>query len=199
MEAAEVEFIAECYTVQIVPKFNHPAIHLISGDLGPFMAGMPIPVPLWVALSLRQQHKCRILPPEWMNIADLERLKQEEKESQVFIKIPTEHYREITHLLVDGAASDIPQAEEVQTLVKDLWDIRLAKLRASTDVFIKSDQVHAQVDHLTMMELNSVRPLLLKSLRHISQLKKLPEGQNSSINDSGMISISVPSEDTGDP
>ncbi|XP_022667586.1 DNA replication complex GINS protein PSF2-like [Varroa jacobsoni] len=198
METTEVEFIAECYNVKIVPKFNHPAIHLISGDLGPFMAGMPISVPLWAALNLRQQHKCRILPPDWMNVAELERLKQEEKESQVFTKIPTEHYREITHLLVDVAGSDLPQAEEVQTLVKDLWDIRLAKLRASTDVFIKSDQVHAQVDHLTMMELNSVRPLLLKSLRHISQLTKVPQGQNSSVNESGTISISVASADQDD-
>lgn len=31
METAEVEFIAECYKVKIVPKFNHAAIHLISG------------------------------------------------------------------------------------------------------------------------------------------------------------------------
>lgn len=56
----------------------------------------------------------------------------------------SENAFQITHLLVDVAGSDLPQAEEVQTLVKDLWDIRLAKLRASTDVFIKSDQVHAQ-------------------------------------------------------
>jgi len=184
METQEVEFIAENTPIEIVPKFNHAVIHLITGDFGPFIAGMPVSVPLWAALNFRQRQKCRILPPAWMTVEELEKIKQEEKDSKVFTRIPSEHYREITQLLLETATPDIPRADEVHTLVKDIWDMRLAKLRASTDVFIKSDEVHAQVDHLTMMELNTVRPLLLTSLRFVSRLRKNPEEQNSTINDS---------------
>jgi len=191
METQEVEFIAENSTIEIVPKFNHPVIHLISGDLGPFIAGMPTTVPLWAALNLRQRQKCRILPPPWMTVEELEKVKQEEKENKHFTEIPTEHYREVTQLLLEVAAPDITRADEVQTLVKDIWDMRLAKLRASTDLFIKSDEIHAQVNHLTMMELNTVRPLLLNSLRFIARLSKLPEEQNSTVNDSNSFSVSM--------
>jgi len=195
MDTGEVEFIAECYKIDIVPKFNQAMIHLISGDIGPFIAGHPHSVPLWVALNLRQRQKCRLLPPSWMSVGELERIKQEEKESAIFVEMPSPQYREITQMILDIASSDIPQADRVQTLVKDIWDMRLAKLRASVDVFIRSDQVHAQVDHLTVMELNTVRPVLLNSLKHISKLHKVPTGNNSSVNDSA-ASVSVTMTDS---
>ena len=46
---------------------------------------------------------------------------------------------------VVSAAEDIPRADEVKTLIKDIWDMRLAKLRSSIDVFVKSDATHAKV------------------------------------------------------
>ena len=58
---------------------------------------------------------------------------------------------QITQLLLETATPDIPRADEVHTLVKDIWDMRLAKLRSSTDVFIKSDEVHAQVISLQQL------------------------------------------------
>ena len=46
---------------------------------------------------------------------------------------------------VFSAPQDIPRADEVKTLVKDIWDLRLAKLRSSMNEFIKSDSMHAKV------------------------------------------------------
>lgn len=42
---------------------------------------------------------------------------------------------------------DIPRADEIRTLVKDIWDLRVAKLRSSSlDGFVKhSDISHAKV------------------------------------------------------
>jgi len=44
-----------------------------------------------------------------------------------------------------SATQDIPRADEVKTLIKDIWDLRIAKLRSSMNEFIKSDSLHAKV------------------------------------------------------
>ena len=54
--------------------------------------------------------------------------------------IPTGAY-----FVYSSATDDIPGADEIRTLVKDIWDLRVAKLRKSTDTFVKSDATHAKV------------------------------------------------------
>jgi len=39
-----------------------------QGDIGPFSAGLPLEVPLWMAINLKQRQKARIRPPEWMDV-----------------------------------------------------------------------------------------------------------------------------------
>ena len=45
-----------------------------------------------------------------------------------------------------SAPQDMPRADEVKTLIKDIWDLRIAKLRSSMNEFIKSDSLHAKVN-----------------------------------------------------
>lgn len=40
MDSIEIEFLAEKSPVTIVPNFTHDKLYLISGDVGPFAAGM---------------------------------------------------------------------------------------------------------------------------------------------------------------
>lgn len=42
----------------------------LQGDLGPFNPGLPVDVPLWLAINLKQRQKCRLLPPEWMDVGE---------------------------------------------------------------------------------------------------------------------------------
>lgn len=42
----------------------------LQGDLGPFNPGLPVEVPLWLAINLKQRQKCRLLPPEWMDVGE---------------------------------------------------------------------------------------------------------------------------------
>ena len=42
----------------------------LQGDLGPFNPGLPVQVPLWLAINLKQRQKCRLLPPEWMDVGE---------------------------------------------------------------------------------------------------------------------------------
>lgn len=146
-------------------------LYLIGGDLGPFNASLPIEVPLWLALNLCQRHKCRVQPPDWMNIQTLDLKKQEEQENKFFTVMPSSYYMEVTQLLLRHCLSDIPHADQVSALVKDIWDLRMAKLRTSIDAFIKSDSSHAKLNHLTLMELNTVRPFLTAALDQMQALR----------------------------
>lgn len=48
--------------------FTHPFLFCSQGDIGPFNASLPTEVPLWVAIFLKQRRKCRIQPPDWMDV-----------------------------------------------------------------------------------------------------------------------------------
>lgn len=172
MDSAQTEFLAEQATVSVIPNFRHDRLYLISGDVGPFEPNMPVEVPLWIAVYLKQRQKCHIIPPPWMTPENLEDKKREEIESPFFTKMPSDHYREITQMLLDVAGGDIPEADRIQTLVKDIWDIRLSKLRSSVDAFMKNDELYAKIDHLTVMEMNTVRGFLTTALGHLAELRE---------------------------
>ncbi|CAH1780401.1 unnamed protein product [Owenia fusiformis] len=170
MDPAEVEFLAEKEMVQIVPNFSQDIIYLIGGEIGPFNPSLPVDVPLWLAVNLKERQKCRINAPQWMDIEQLEAKKEEETEAQFFTEMPSPHYMEVTQLLLK-CAPEIPRADEMRTLVKDIWDLRMAKFRRSIDLLVKSDHTHAKVNHLTLMEINTMRPFLTKALDQIHSLR----------------------------
>lgn len=82
MDPDEIEFIGEDSEIHVIPNFNFESIHLISGCIGPFNAGIPVLVPLWLGINLRSQQKCRFVTPEWMDIDVLDEWKEEEKTSK---------------------------------------------------------------------------------------------------------------------
>lgn len=82
MDPSEVEFLGEKQLVSIVPNFNSDVIYLISGSVGPFRAGLPVKVPIWLAVCLKQKQKCRIVSQEWMEIESLNERKEIEKMSK---------------------------------------------------------------------------------------------------------------------
>lgn len=93
MDPDEVEFWGEKSMIEIIPTFNSKPIFLIGGDVGPFRASIPTRVPLWMAINLKKQQQCKIIPPDWMDVERLSNLKDEEKESQyafhiLFLKKP---------------------------------------------------------------------------------------------------------------
>lgn len=83
MDPSEVEFLGEKHLVSIVPNFSFGVIHLISGSIGPFRAGLPVRVPIWIALSLKQQQKCRIVAQDWMDMEKLTDILEDEKQSKL--------------------------------------------------------------------------------------------------------------------
>ncbi|KAL1132088.1 hypothetical protein AAG570_010046 [Ranatra chinensis] len=177
MDPDEIEFLAEQEWVTVVPKFSDPrVVHLICGEVGPFRAGLPLSVPIWVALDLRRRHKCKVIPPDWMDVEILEGLLEAEKNSTYFTKMPSEHYMGIVHLLLGVAAEDIKDANLIRTAVKDLWDLRVAKARTSADNFIRRGGRFAGVNHMTRLEIATLRPLLTDALDTIHFLGSVSAG-----------------------
>ncbi len=42
----------------------------LQGDFGPFNPSMHTKVPLWLAINLKQRHKCRIEAPSWLCVGE---------------------------------------------------------------------------------------------------------------------------------
>lgn len=174
MDPNEVEFIGENRRIGIIPNFNLGTIHLLSGSVGPFKAGATLNVPLWLAVSLKQQQKCRIMCPDWMKLENLETVRENEKLSRTFTKMANNHYMDEAHILMDIASDDIPGVDSVRTAIKDIWDIRMSKLRTSLDELIKEKSgVHAILNNLTVMELNSIRPLLPHTMDQLFRIRMM--------------------------
>jgi len=131
---SELEFFAGQEDIEILPRFDSPMMWLISGDLGPFKAGIPIKVPLWIALHFRAQNKCKIIAPLWMSKGYLEELKEVEGKSPLFTKMPSEHYMAVAKMVFDVCPQDIPDADCVKLLFKvsgEEFTKKLVKRRTS--------------------------------------------------------------------
>ena len=127
-------------------------------------------------MNLRQRQKCRLLQPSWLTPETLESVREEEKEAQYFTKLPAKNMFVVAKILLDVALVDLTQADRVKSLVKDIWDVRQAKLRKSVDAFVRSGLQHAKLDHLELMELNAVRPMLPEAIDHLGRLEAATAG-----------------------
>ena len=62
-----------------------------------------------------------------------------------------------TLLFPCSASDDILRADEVRTLVKDLWDMRSAKLRKSMDLMMTGGATHGKVREYNTNRMNMCR------------------------------------------
>ncbi|KAL3318717.1 DNA replication complex GINS protein PSF2 [Cichlidogyrus casuarinus] len=184
MDPPRIDFLAEETIITVVPRFKHAAIELFGKSIGPFYPNTPINLPLWLALNLRSQQKCRIIAPDWCNVAFLSQLKEEEEGSDACKEPPHVHYAEITALLFENAADDIASIEAIRTLVKDLWDIRVSKLVNSANSFLVSDATTAKVSHLTALELSSIHDIFTTCVDQIAKLRSLEDIRSSQVDQS---------------
>jgi GINS complex subunit 2 len=83
-------FCADNVMVTIVPSFtSNSKFNLLSTTsgknvkVGPFIAGMPINVPLWIAKTLKRRNFAEIESPEWLSVDVLTSILKEERESTV--------------------------------------------------------------------------------------------------------------------
>lgn len=161
MNAERCEYLAGNMLIEVIPSISdEKPIHLISGDIGPFEAGVPCRVPMWTAILMKRKHNCKVVVPKWMEVDELKKLLASETESDGLAELP-EHFFEISHMLVRNATDDIFEVEAVKSLIQDIYDRRDAKLRTSAIAFLSQNQTcHAQLDCVQLLETSSARATL---------------------------------------
>lgn len=172
---AELSFMAEQETISIIPRQSMPQLPLISG---------PIPrlrppqrtnnVPIWLATLLKRQRRATIVPPEWMTVDRLREFMDREKrvggdgEMAGFSALPS-MWIQVSEIILDVASDDVPDAELVRRLLRDLREIRQAKARDGLEV-LEEKVLH--MDNIGLGEVNEIRVLFSKSMDVMRKLKE---------------------------
>ncbi len=144
--------------VTIVPSFNfESSFPLLSSTqqamVGPFTAGMPSDVPLWVAKALFRRNFCQIELPEWLSVESLASILKEERESDVLSKKLPFHYFEIARALdIILMDSKNPTGRATKTVLEDLVAVRGDKLRTNFHELSRSALVHPPAGYDEMDE-----------------------------------------------
>lgn len=84
----------------------------------------------------------------------------------------------VAKLVLNTAPEDVPQSDEIKTLIKDIWDIRCAKLRTTTDMFIKGEGELIKLDNITIVELNTIRPFLPHAMDMLTRILNAKKGSH---------------------
>lgn len=157
------DFLAEDELIEIVPSFKYDKIlNLINGDFGPFAPAIPTKVPMWMALNLFRQQKCKINLPQW--ISDLDRLNEEQANSTGLIKMPSDHWREIIKLL---ETHNVPMPHNHSDLIERREAILSKSVHTLLDsvVDLDDDQIsQVKIRNITKFELATMKKLITANL-----------------------------------
>ncbi|KAK1928019.1 hypothetical protein DB88DRAFT_61421 [Papiliotrema laurentii] len=171
----ELTFLAEDEQVQIVPLFSMTRVRLLGGLYGPFVPPSACSVPLWLALSLKRKRKCRIVAPEWLTVEKLQGLLQDEKANAEGFEHLPRRFIEMSKVLLDIASDDLQSPATLRSLLKDLREVRQAKIRLGLHSEGVMRGSYLQVTNLTPIELAELKPFLVKAMGIMQSLE--PKGQ----------------------
>merc|ERR1719167_1598191 len=105
-------------------------------------------------MHLKSKQRCRIVTPDWMEASRLEEVRDQEREEALFTELPAKDMFAVANLVMDVGAQDIEKADEVRTLLKDIWDLRQAKLRKGVNGFIQSGNLQARLNNLQIQRMD---------------------------------------------
>ncbi|KAK6534608.1 DNA replication protein psf2 [Arthrobotrys megalospora] len=151
----EVSFICESELITIVPRQRLGALNLISVDTRPLVPPQRADVPLWLAVFLRKQKRCNIVPPDWLTVDNLERLVKEESESAAFSQMPW-RWMEVAEILLDTCSEDLISPSDIALHIRSLRELRQAKIRAGLSDQMNSSYI--KINNLGLMEVCEIRP-----------------------------------------
>ncbi|CAG5098388.1 Oidioi.mRNA.OKI2018_I69.XSR.g15623.t1.cds [Oikopleura dioica] len=170
----DIEFLSEDELLKITPKFREARLQMISGEFGPFTPGVPLKVPAWMAINLVQRNLCIVHQPAWLSVAELQKWYEAEKNEEQNAVNPVHYnYRELSRLLLRHCRDGFKDVDQLDQLIEDLWNIRVAKLRVSCQNVLKTRWQMEIADHggvykisnFTQLEVNFIRQAFLHSLK----------------------------------
>lgn len=166
--------MAENEMIFIIPRAQLDQLDLIACKVPRMRPPQRSQVPIWLAILLKRQKRATIVPPGWLNREDLEKRLEEEKKtdeyglSTGFAKMPFQ-WIEVSDLLLDVAADDIPDADIVQRLLRDLREARQQKARDGLEVL---EDKMLQMDNIGRTEVNEIRALFSGSMDVLRALQE---------------------------
>ena len=179
LSAEENEYLAKEELITIVSRITTRKFLFMSGRFGPLEPGVSCDVPIWLAMHLRKSNRCNVKIPEWLEAEKLKLVLEEEKKgkSDTFQPMPY-HYIEIAQLLLTFAWDDFPNPDEVRTLVRDVENIRMDRLRvgslgiAQTVMEEKKLVPRVGLPNISALEILAMRRFFVESLRTFKKLVK---------------------------
>jgi GINS complex subunit 2 len=125
-------------------------------------------LPLWVALILKSQDKCNIVPPDWLTVAHLKaRYDDELAQPTRFSTLPW-HWLETSKILLARAPDDLADpTAQLKLVIQDLREVRLVKSRRGLH---ELNELNIQLDGLSLLEINELRPFVLGVMNKLRQL-----------------------------
>lgn len=125
-------------------------------------------VPTWVALILKSQDKCNIVPPEWLNVVYLkEKYDEEVKNPHKFSELPW-NWIEVSRILLAKAPDDMPDlTHQLRSVLQDLREVRMVKSRRGLKELNESN---IELNGLSLLEINELRPFVLSVMNKLRQL-----------------------------
>jgi hypothetical protein len=148
------------------PPLSFPA----QGTFGPFLPGTPATAPLWLAVALKENQQARILCPPWLEKGALEStLKEERNHPERFSRIPY-YYVEIAELLMRYARDDLPSADAVEGVLREVQAQREAKVQGGMRIILTEAQGQeivesVEVNNMAATEANLSREGVMKVRR----------------------------------
>lgn len=123
---------------------------------------------MWIALILKSQDKCNIVPPDWLNYFYLkEKYDEEKKFIHLFSSLPW-NWLEVSKILLDNASDDIQDStSQIKSIIQDLREVRQLKARRGLKELNESN---IQLNGLSLMEINELRPFVLNVMNRLRQL-----------------------------
>lgn len=166
---SELEFCAENELIYVCPTVSTPAPYqFLSGNFGPLVAGVNVQVPLWLAVTLKESNKARIVLPDWMRLAQLQGLVAEEEEvPEAFSEVPF-HFVEIAEMILrvaeDDCAAEGENAEALSDQLQHLITLRERKLQRGMEKALTGtkdptimDDLLIPITHVGAMEVAGLR------------------------------------------
>ncbi|KAK6454041.1 DNA replication complex GINS protein PSF2 [Scheffersomyces xylosifermentans] len=165
---SEINFVAENELITILPRYSMNKIELIGHKIPALRAMRREKVPIWVAVILKSQDKCSIVPPKWLNLAYLkDKYEEEIRKPQVFSELPW-NWLEISKVLLAKAADDLSDpSHQLRSVLQDLREIRLVK---SHKGLRELNESNIQLNGLSLLEINELRPFVLTVMNKLRQL-----------------------------
>jgi len=189
-------FTAENTPITIVPAFTSPKapLALLSSpyqqSAGPFVAGMPATVPLWMAKLLYQKQLAQIQLPDWLSVDRLKAILDEEKTSELLTgHLPFYYYeiaRSLTSILNQGSFDGRSgQQQAALVLLQDLVAVRIDKIRQNFHELSRETLVHVAEDlpmiavtGIASVELNKIGPFLQRAFSDYGYLVQQSKEEN---------------------